>query len=263
MPDMTKKRVLITVRTYPVPSLKSIEASCTAGITDNGQWMRLFPVPYRQMDQEHRFSKWDWIDVNVTKAGDNRPESYKLDPNSIQIGQHLGTADGWRARRRVIDPLKGLTMCALRKLRDAQEYPTLGVIRPFRINRLIIQPTSTSWTAAELDRLKQDDLFLKAPAKILEKIPFDFKYDFHCGDMNCTGHTMMCTDWEMGEAYRRWRDDYGADWEKAFRNKFETEMIERFDTHFFIGTVHQHPGSWIIVGLFYPPKREADLFDAI
>ena len=31
-------------------------------------------------------------------------------------------------------------------------------------------------------------------------------------------------------------------------------MIEKFDTHFYVGTVHRNPKSWIIVGLFYPPK---------
>jgi hypothetical protein len=54
----------------------------------------------------------------------------------------------------------------------------------------------------------------------------------------------------------------GADWETAFRNRFERDMIEKYDTHFFVGTVHQHPNNWIIVGLFYPPRnRMADLFD--
>ena len=54
--------------------------------------------------------------------------------------------------------------------------------------------------------------------------------------------------------------DYGDRWEAAFRNRFQKEMIEKFDTHFFVGTVHQYPGSWIIVGLFYPPKPKPDLF---
>jgi hypothetical protein len=74
---------------------------------------------------------------------------------------------------------------------------------------------------------------------------------------------MMCTDWEMGQAYREWRRKYGdAEWEAKFRQKFETEMIEKNDTHFFVGTVHKNPASWIIVGLFYPPKQDAgDLFD--
>jgi hypothetical protein len=70
-----KKRVLITVRTYPVPAKKGIEVSCTAGITDDGKWIRLFPIPYRFLDEDKRFSKYQWIDVDVTKAKDDpRPD---------------------------------------------------------------------------------------------------------------------------------------------------------------------------------------------
>jgi hypothetical protein len=39
-------------------------------------------------------------------------------------------------------------------------------------------------------------------------------------------------------------------------------MIEKNETHFFVGTVHKHPASWIIIGLFYPPRpTTADLFE--
>ena len=31
-------------------------------------------------------------------------------------------------------------------------------------------------------------------------------------------------------------------------------MIFEDDTHFYVGTVRHHPNTWIIVGLFYPPK---------
>jgi hypothetical protein len=40
-------------------------------------------------------------------------------------------------------------------------------------------------------------------------------------------------------------------------------MIEKFDTHLFVGTVHQQSASWNIVGLFYPPKQTTrDFFAA-
>jgi len=52
------KRVLILVRTYPTPAHKGIEVSCTAGVTDDGQWIRLFPIPYRYMAVETRFHKY-------------------------------------------------------------------------------------------------------------------------------------------------------------------------------------------------------------
>jgi PhoPQ-activated pathogenicity-related protein len=48
---------------------------------------------------------------------------------------------------------------------------------------------------------------------------------------------MLCTDWEMGESYRRWKRQYGDGWEAKFRNKYEREMIDKFDTHFFVGQI--------------------------
>jgi hypothetical protein len=65
----------------------------------------------------------------------------------------------------------------------------------------------------------------------------------------------MCTDWEMSQAYRQWRSEYGDGWEQKFRQRFETEMMKKNDTHFFVGTVAAHPQNWIIIGLFYPPHK--------
>jgi hypothetical protein len=39
----TTKRVLIVVKTYPAPAHKGVEVSCTAGISQERQWRRLFP----------------------------------------------------------------------------------------------------------------------------------------------------------------------------------------------------------------------------
>ena len=95
----------------------------------------------------------------------------------------------------------------------------------------------------------------------LEKIPFDFRYEFHCDDPACAGHDFICTDWEMGQSYRSWRSAYGTSWQDKFRERYGHDMMERNDTSFFVGTVHRHPNRWIIVGLFYPPKEATgDLF---
>jgi hypothetical protein len=48
-----------------------------------------------------------------------------------------------------------------------------------------------------------------------------------------------------------------------FRQRYERDMIEKNDTHFYVGNIHQHPDNWLIVGLFYPPMPAiGDLFDA-
>ena len=258
------KRILIVVRTYPVPSSKSIEASCTAGITEDHQWIRLFPVPFRLMAEKNRFSKWQWITTDVIKAtSDPRPESYKLNSETIEGGESIGTADGWRARRDILKPLMMPSMCQIRRKQDADGAPTLGIFKPAKIDKLTIEPDENpKWNADQLAVLKQDDLFRKSPSETLEKIPFKFKYEFKCSDAECKGHSMSCTDWEMAEAYRQWSKKYGSKWESHFRQRFEKEMIEKYDTHFFVGTIHQHPNNWIVVGLFYPPKPvSADLFD--
>lgn len=215
------------------------------------------------MDDDKRFLKYQWIDVSVTKATqDARPESYKLNVDTIKIVDHLSTVDSWRARKAVVGPLIKPSMCEIRRERDTNSFPTLGLFKPREIKQLIIEPDSGEWTPQQMTNLDQTMLFHSGPAEKLEKIPHKFKYEFLCDDPNCKGHTMSCTDWEMGQSYRSWRDKYQEEWEIAFRQKYEDEMSNKLDTHFYVGTVHRHPKEWIIVGLFYPPKPiTRDLFD--
>jgi hypothetical protein len=251
------KRVLIVVRTYPTPARKGIEVSCTAAVTQDQKWMRLFPVPYRFMDKDHRFTKYQWIDVRVAKASDARVESYTPSIDTIQIVSEVNTDRQWRERRRILGPLMSRSLCHLQRERDANGSPTLGLFRPKRIKRLLIRPDSPTWTPEQQTILRQDQMSLfgqNAPNTMLEKVPFDFRYEFECDDPQCTGHDLTCTDWEMGAAWRSWRR-YGGQWEEKFRLRFEEEMIEKNDTHFYVGTVHRFPASWIIVGLFYPPRE--------
>lgn len=260
MPLEETKTALIVVRTYPVPDVIGIESSCTAAITDQGEWLRLFPVPWRLLGKKHQFRKYQQVRVNVTKASDDsRPESYRLRPDGIQIlSEPLSTANAWAARKEVVLPLMAHCLCCLTKQRDAQQYPTLGIFRPASIARLRISPAaSTVWTKAELAMLRQQHLFAEAPKQELEKVPFVFRYEFRCSEDACPGHTLMCTDWEMSQSYRQWTAVYGDDWQNKFRQRYEFEMIQKYDTHFYVGTVASHPHRWIIIGLFYPP-RQAD-----
>lgn len=259
------KRALIVVRTYPTPARKGVEVSCTAAITDAGEWLRLFPVPWRLLPEDQRFRRYQWIEVGVAKSKDHRPESHKLIVDSIKILQEpLPTDNEWRKRKDVIYPLRSQSLCCLKKQLEEHRRPTLGIFRPKKIERLKITPIDPNWTAAQLAALRQGHLFEGKPRVELEKIPYDFQYQFFCDDACCSnGHLMLCTDWEMGEAWRKWRSDYGDSWEAAFRRRFEEEMINKNDTHFFVGTMHQHPDVWIIVGLFYPPKGTESLFDQI
>jgi hypothetical protein len=264
MAEWIANRILITVRTYPVPARKGIEVSCTGGITDDGKWIRLFPVPYRFLEEDRRFTKYQWISVSVTKArNDIRPESFTPNLDTLAIGERLSTAGNWRARRDIIRPLMRPSLCTIQCEHNANRSPTLGIFKPAQITRLMIENAGqANWTTEQLNTLRQIPMFQSVPAQELEKIPFDFKYKFRCSDVSCSGHSLTCFDWEMGQAYRSWRRRYGNNWEQPFRRRFESEMINKNDTHLFVGNLHQFPASWIVVGLFYPPKLgTADLFD--
>jgi hypothetical protein len=207
------------------------------------------------LDNDKRFRKYQWIKLRVSKASDPRPESYYPDLDSIEIvTEPLPTANFWQARKEYVTRLESPSLCALQAQRNARKEPTLGFFKPGKIVRLKIEADARDWTDLQKARLRQAPLFGSAPARELEKVPFTFKYQFFCDEPGCRGHELSCTDWEMNQAYRSWLATYGASWEEKFRQKFEHEMINRFDTHFFVGTVHQHPASWIIIGLFYPLK---------
>ena len=251
------KRILITVKTYPTPAWKGGEVVCTAGITDDGQWIRLFPIPFRLLDDPKQFMKYHWIEARVKRAThDPRPESYLVDIDSINVIRPVRADDGWRSRWDIVSPLVAQSMCALRAERDKNQFPTLGMFKPRVIDGLLITPTDADWSNAELERLAQLRLIDNTnQLRPLEKIPYTFYYEFSCDDESCAhGHKMSCTDWEMAESYRRWTRKYGVDWKDKFLEKYQTEMIEKNDTHFYVGTLHGHPNNWIIIGLWYPRK---------
>lgn len=251
------KRALIVVRTYPSPTEHGVESSCTAAITEAGEWLRLYPVRYRYLPADKQFSKYQWVDIAVSKSSDPRPESYAPDHDSIEIlGAVLPTANAWRARKEIILPLMAPSLCHLQRGCDENGCPTLGLFKPKRIDEFrIIDSPEPHWTPKQLALLRQQHMFEESPKQELEKIPFYFYYYFKCADPSCNGHRLSCTDWEMGESYRKWRREYGNGWEEKFREKYEAWMTSQ-DLHFFVGTMQQYPCSWIIIGLFYPPVSQ-------
>ncbi len=73
------KKVFITVKTYPTLSKKYDELVCTAGILEDGSWVRIYPLPFRKLDYENRYKKYQWIELPLAKnESDPRPESFKV-----------------------------------------------------------------------------------------------------------------------------------------------------------------------------------------
>ena len=155
------RKILIVVKTYPTPANKGTEVSCTAGITEDGEWIRLFPIPYRFLSDNQRFKKYQWINARVMKASDPRIESHTIDTDSIEIlDEPIPSSNFWKARKDHVYPLKSMSLCFLQETRRKHRKPTLGFFRPKRITSLeIISEDNPEWTESELSILNQASFF--------------------------------------------------------------------------------------------------------
>lgn len=100
-----RERILILVKAYPQPSKKYGESVCTAGITSSGNWIRIYPVEFRNLPIESKFEKWSWIEANIIKSSDPRPESHKIDHDSIINLHKIDTSRYWKSRKEILLPL--------------------------------------------------------------------------------------------------------------------------------------------------------------
>ena len=258
-----KTKVLITVMTYPHPSESHQELVCTAGITADGQWVRLYPIDYRYRPKEQQFRKYQWIEIGLAERGaknDGRKESRKPDLESIKvIGEPLSPANDWRARTEIIDQMPHHTRLELAALYEAEKV-SLGIVRPVEILALKVEPVERKWKPEWEATLKQFRLFGDQP-KPLEKLPYKFSYVFRCSDTGDKPHNAMIEDWELGVLYRKEVERLGDEQAaiESVRKKFFDQMSSPSrDTRFFMGTVFPY-NTWVVIGVFWPPKTSQNL----
>jgi hypothetical protein len=257
---------------YPEWSERNGYIVCVGGINENGEWRRLYPIPYdnwwNAKNRYLAFSKWDIIRVKIVKQAvnkDPRKESYKLvDPTDIEIIGKIGTrGDGWEKRRALIDRFLSPGMKTLNDSRYIEKqrgnWNSMGVIKPKEI--LDFEETDRQSViddeAAEQVMGVQMRMYTKkgvAPPSSPDPINKKIGFRFRCAEPKCDtcyhknkrGHYIMCTDWEVGELYRR------EGFEKT-RQKMMWAANER-DLYLMMGTVAQKWMTFINVGIFYPPK---------
>ncbi len=256
-----KKKIFIVVKTYPNVSTTYKEVVCTAGITEDGDWIRLYPVPFRYQDGDKQFHKYDWVEVDVDRhTADPRVESYRPNLDTLKRLKSVNTKHYWAERKALIMPLLAKSKECLAEGIKNKDTPgvSLGVIKPKVITDFIIEATAREYTKNQKAILKQRDIFGDEP-KDLDKIPYKFSYKFSCDDERCKGHKLMIEDWEIAALYRKMLTKSGGDEDKAnklVRNKYEG-FIKNNDVCFILGTTkpNHFTGTFVIIGVFYPLKE--------
>jgi hypothetical protein len=142
------QRILILCKTYPSPSARYVETSCVAGMDEQGRLIRLFPVPFRLVEDTQQFKKWQWISARVRRAQDDaRPESHRLSVDTIEVqGDPLPTRDYWPERRAAIEHVPIFASHDDLEAARIQHGVTLGLVRPSRLLGMDISPVSNPET---------------------------------------------------------------------------------------------------------------------
>ena len=266
------------MKTYPTLSEKYDELVCTAGICEDGSWIRLYPLPFRKLDIEQKYRKWQWIEADVERnTSDFRPESYKvLNIDTIKVLEPETTKVNWEERKRIL--LKSEKICTnlaeLIKMAKEPPYHSLAIFKPTKILDFYFEPTERDWPKDKFERIqekaKQLSLFqtpdeVAEEFKVVRKLPYVFKYKFE--DNRGKKSNLMIEDWEIGTLYlnclRNANGDEGKALEKV-REKYWDGFIAK-DLFFFLGTRksdhHLALNPFSIVGVFYPPvDKQGKLF---
>jgi hypothetical protein len=250
---LTIKRVYVLVKAYPQASTRYQETVCCAGITEAGEFVRLYPIRYRSLPREAKFARYDVVEVRgEPPRNDYRPESFHVDETSIRIIRKAGGAKA-ETRAQLWLPHVSPSMEALRQA-NLERGVSLGIIRP--------DPGTVRFTWVPRgqedpeDReimqsvMHQTSLLSEEPLKPLTPPEYSFIYAFESGGIKskCQIH-----DWEVQAAYLSYKARYADQALEKMQEAFQDGMQ---NLHLFLGTISRRPKQFIIVGVL---RTSADL----
>lgn len=259
-------RVVVLVKASPVMTRELEETMCVAAArvdVDPPQWVRLHPVPFRDLDEGSQFKKYQEVELEVRRARtDRRPETWQPVPRTIRLGGVLGTDNGWAQRRRLIEQLGEKTMCELveaNRSGSGPGVPSLAVVRAAEPPKLVITERDgeqlADWNRRAEAAANRLSLFEENNNKRrFDFVPWRIRYEYRCRASGCKGHAQTIVDWELATLWRRVHD--AADWQEKLREKFEQQMWAGRDTVLFVGNQNEHPASFLVLGIFWPPSGD-------
>lgn len=248
--------VLITVKAYPTISTKYGEAVCVAGVrldTAEPEWIRFFPVRFRDLPQDQQFQKYEVIRLSAHRhSTDKRRETWRPELDTIQRGDFIPAGGHWPMRRKFLAPMIGPTMCQLHQGRKGgADGSSLGLVRPSRIRGIKVREEDP-WSVGQRATVGQGNLLTQKTE--LVQPGHAFSYSYFCEQPECKGHTQKIVDWEIGECYRSWSQQ-GQDLVDAIKTRWLNDMCaDTREPFFFVGDQHMRPGQFLVLGTFYPEQ---------
>jgi hypothetical protein len=245
--EWREEKVLIIGRASPEPSKKHIETVCTGGITENGELLRLYPIPLRYLEANSRYKLWTWAKFAIKKnPSDKRKESFRVREDSIEIlAQLKDRSEQFTFLKKAIFPHKEALEELYRK-----DWTSVGVIE-IELLDLYAKPRKTTW---EKNKPYTRQSLMYADRKPLDQLPFQMHIKFRCkNNPICKVHDSSLIGWQYMEGFRNFTRKYGSP-ENAFemiKQKIQSLSSDRTKISYALMGTHSRYPIWIVAELYF------------
>ncbi len=231
---------IVIIKAAPQVGQRHGETVCCAGIDLYSNWLRLYPVSFRFLEEGKKFGRWDRIKFNWRRPHDDaRPESRRVDQDSIEIVGELKRSERERFLAKSV-------VTSLQQVRDVGK--SLALLRP-EIVEFVIEKKLRSEIAEETSRFDtlrtQGDLFAKQTTPY-QPCPYRFKYRYRTEDGERFG---TCQDWETEATFFNWSRQYGEVRAVDEVQRIFGEEYPRRGMLLAMGTHSLYPDTWLINGV--------------
>ncbi len=252
----TEKTVemMVNCKTYPAVSKKYIETVCTGGIARDGQFVRLYPIPFRLLAEREQYDRWDVIRVKVYQdTKDTRPESQHIEANTkIEI---IGQVKSDRARW---DWMRQGVFISTEEMERKGKTNGLVEIVP---KELYWEPEEKVWSTNQLEVLTQGNLFHTPEVmhSLALRVPWQFRLKF---SEKSTGKEFdrKVLAWSYYQGFRRQLERLGDENKalEAVRDNVYRSILNPDRCSYAIFGTHSRGGNWMISGIYHLPRSAQD-----
>jgi len=269
---MALKRVFITVKIYPGLSSRDEETVYSAGLLEDGTWIRIAPLRFERRSYDRQYRKYEWIEMDlVRRRADKRRETHhpRRRGTPVRVLERVRHQNNWDLRKKIA--LQKVYVGMNRLLADAHnksKVVSLATFKPARLLNFFWEKTARDWTEEQAAWLDRNNLLERRNGvlQVIRKLPYRFSYTSE--DINGREATFMIDDWELGKYFWERLEHHRGNEPAALedvRNRYFVEFVRDRDVYFFLNTIrvshHSAANPFFIAGTFYPKREHQLSFD--
>ncbi len=240
--------LMVNCKTYPAVSKKYVETVCTGGVQATGEFVRLYPVPFRFLDGEEQYGRWDIIRVQVYRdSKDDRPESWHLQPGTkIEVVKSVSTD------KRRWEWMQPTVHTSTEAMTEAGITNGCVEIEPIEF---YWKRDDKIWTASQIQVMSQGNLFISEDdlKSLADRVPWQFRLKFKEKKPGREDDAKVLA-WSLYQGLRRRLQTMDEDTALAATADTVKKSIFNPDkTVFAIFGTHSRFGHWMISALYHVP----------